>query len=233
MSRSPKPAVDVGVALPVFNCERYVVAALESVLAQTYPVSDVVVVDDGSADTSYPLALGVGHPVRVVRQEHAGVGVARSRAVNLVRGEIVVLMDSDDLLTSDSIGTRLQVILDNPDVDIVYGQIRSFTECVGGVPVPLDRPRPAHTPGAMMVRRSAFDRVGPFTAGLRVAEGLDWLLRAHEVGLREATVEEQVQWRRVHGANNSLTQRGSLGELPRTLKASLDRRRQTTARDCR
>jgi hypothetical protein len=77
----------------------------------------------------------------------------------------------------------------------------------------------------MLVRRSAFERVGPFTPGLRVAEGLDWLLRAHELGLVEATVDEQVQWRRVHGANNSLTQRRSLDEFPRALKESLDRRR--------
>jgi len=46
----------------------------------------------------------------------------------------------------------------------------------------LDQPRPAHTAGAMLVRRSSFERVGPFTPGLRVAEGLDWLLRAHELG---------------------------------------------------
>jgi hypothetical protein len=119
----------------------------------------------------------------------------------------------------------LRVLRVRPEVDIVYGQIRYFARCVDGRPVPLDEPRPAHTPGSMLVRRSAFERVGPFTPGLRVAEGLDWLLRAHELGLVEATVDEQVQWRRVHGANNSLTQRRSLDEFPRALKESLDRRR--------
>ena len=77
----------------------------------------------------------------------------------------------------------------------------------------------------MLVRRSAFDRVGRFASGLRAAEGLDWLLRAHEIGLREATVDEQVQWRRVHEANTSRTQQIPLHEFPRVLKASLDRRR--------
>ena len=112
-----------------------------------------------------------------------------------------------------------------PEVDIVYGQIRCFTECADGAPVPLDEPRPAHVAGAMLVRRPAFERVGPFASGLRAAEGLDWLLRAHEIGLTEATVEEQVQWRRVHDANTSLTQQISVHEFPRILKASLDRRR--------
>ena len=182
-------------------------------------------VDDGSDDASQAVARDIGPPVRVLRQPHAGVGVARSRAVSLVRGEFVVLMDADDLLTRRSVESRMLVVCARPDVDIVYGQIRCFAECKDGRPVPMDTPRPAHVPGAMLVRRSAFERVGPFAAGLRVAEGLDWLLRAHEIGLCEVTVEEQVQWRRVHGANNSLTARDSLNELPRALKASLDRRR--------
>jgi glycosyltransferase involved in cell wall biosynthesis len=219
----------VGAALPVYNGERYLAAALKSVLDQSYPVSDIVVVDDGSDDDSHAVALEAGPRVRVVRQLHAGVGVARSRAVNLVRGAFVVLLDADDLLTPRSVESRMEVMYARHDVDIVYGQIRCFAECVDGRPVPLDEPRPAHVAGAMLIRRSAFERVGPFAAGLRVAEGLDWLLRAHEIGLREATVTEQVQWRRVHGANNSFTAREARHELPRVLKASLDRRRRANA----
>jgi glycosyltransferase involved in cell wall biosynthesis len=215
----------VGAAVPVYNAERFLAAALRSVLAQSYPVGDVVVVDDGSDDASGALAAGFGPPVRVERQPHAGIGAARSHAVSLVQGEFIVLLDADDLLTPRSVEARMRVLNARPEVDIVYGQIRCFAEQVGGRPVPLDEPRPAHTAGAMLVRRSAFERVGPFTSGLRVAEGLDWLLRAHELGLGEATVDEQVQWRRVHGANNSLTERRSLQEFPRALKASLDRRR--------
>jgi glycosyltransferase involved in cell wall biosynthesis len=211
--------------VPVYNGGRYLGAALRSVLDQSYPVSDVVVVDDGSDDDSCAVAGAAGPRVRTVQQPHAGVAVARSRAVSLVQGDCIVLFDADDLLTPGSIESRMAVLNARADVDIVYGQIRCFAECIDGRPVPLDEPRPAHVTGAMLVRRSAFERVGPFTAGLRVAEGLDWLLRAHEIGLREETVPEQVQWRRVHGGNNSFTEREARNELPRVLKASLDRRR--------
>ena len=145
--------------------------------------------------------------------------------MSLVQGDFIVLLDADDVLTPRSVECRIEAVRARPDVDIVYGQIRSFAKCVDGLPVPLDEPRAAHTPGSMLVRRTAFERVGPFATDLRVAEGLDWLLRAHELGLVEVTVQEHVQWRRVHGANNSLTQRRSLHEFPRALKASLDRRR--------
>lgn len=216
----------VGAALAVFNGERYLAAALRSVLAQSHPVDDIVVIDDGSDDASRAIAVGFGPPVRVVSQSRAGIGAARSRAVSLARGEFVVMLDADDLLTSRSVESRMPVLRAHPEVDIVFGQVRRFAVCVGGRPLALDQPRPAHVPNAMLVRRAGFERVGPFATGLRVAEGLDWLLRAREIGLGEVTVEEQVQWRRVHGLNNSLTERRSLYEFPRVLKASLDRRRE-------
>ncbi|HEY6471905.1 MAG TPA: glycosyltransferase family A protein, partial [Acidimicrobiales bacterium] len=162
---------DVGAAVPVFNGERYLAAALRSVLDQSHPVGDIVVVDDGSDDASVAVAVEIGPPVRVVSQPHSGVGDARTRAVSLVRGDVVVLLDADDLLTPHSVESRVEVLRARPEVDIVYGHIRCFTECVDGVPVPLDEPRPAHVAGAMLVRRSAFERVGPFTPGLRAAEG--------------------------------------------------------------
>ena len=215
----------VGAAVPVYNGERFVAAALTSVLAQSYPVVEVVVVDDGSDDLSGAVAAQFGPPIRVVRQPHAGIGAARGHAVSLVGADVVVLLDADDLLTPRSVQARVELLHARPQIDIVYGQIRSFREHAGGQPLALDEPRPAHTVGAMLIRRGAFERVGPFARGLHVAEGLDWLLRAHELGLREATVDEQVQWRRVHPANNSLLHRQAMAEFPRALKASLDRRR--------
>jgi glycosyltransferase involved in cell wall biosynthesis len=218
-------AVSVGVAVPVFNAERFIGHALRSVLAQSYAVGDVVVVDDGSEDASAQVALDVGPPVRVVRRPHAGIGAARSHAMSLVRGEFIVPLDADDLLTPQSIGSRVEVLLASPDIDIVYGHVRHFAECLDGLPLALDLTKPAHVPDGMLIRRTAYERVGAFSPALRVAEALDWVLRAKETGLGEETVPEHVLWRRVHRTNNSLTERRSLNEFPRVLKASLDRRR--------
>ncbi len=215
----------VGVAIPVYNRAEFLEATLRSVLEQTHPVADVVVVDDGSQDASATLAVTVGPPVRVVRQPHSGIGAARSRAIGLLQAEYVVPLDSDDLLTPRSIEARIDVLLGRPEIDVVFGQVRSFAECLAGQPVALDQCKPARVPDSMLIRRSAFERVGAFDHDLRVAETLDWMLRAREAGLREATVPEQVLWRRVHGANNSLIERPSIGEFPRVLKAALDRRR--------
>jgi hypothetical protein len=161
----------------------------------------------------------------VLRQPTAGIGVARSRAVAATHGETLVLLDADDLLTPHSIACRVRALQDNPRLDIAFGQVRHFAEQAGDAPIALDPAQPAHVVSGLLLRRAAYERVGPFASGLHVAEALDWMLRARELGLREVTLPDQVLWRRVHGANNSITNRASLSEFPRALKASLDRRR--------
>jgi glycosyltransferase involved in cell wall biosynthesis len=216
----------VGVAIPVRNGERYLEGALRSVLEQTRPVNAVVVVDDGSTDGSAAIASATGPTVRVVTQRGAGVGPARSRAAGLLATDVLVMMDADDLLPPRSIEVRLAVLETRPEVNIVFGHLCNFRRLgPGGVPVPLEPPRAAPLAGALAVRRAAYERVGPFAAGLRVTEGLDWLLRARELKLEEVTLPDLVQWRRLHGANSSFVHRGERAELARVLKASLDRRR--------
>jgi glycosyltransferase involved in cell wall biosynthesis len=221
-SITPRPTV--GAAIPVYDGAAYLGDALRSVLGQSVPVADVVVVDDGSSDASAAVAAAFGPPVRVIRRPHLGVGPARSRAVEAVGGDVIVLLDADDLLTETSVASRLRVLEQRPEVDLVFGHVRSFAEVGPDGPLALDESRPAHVAGSMLVRRLAYERVGGFRDGLR-AEGLDWLLRAHELDLVHATVAEQVLWRRVHGANSSLGERSPLQEFPRLLKESLDRRR--------
>jgi glycosyltransferase involved in cell wall biosynthesis len=215
----------VGVAIPAYNAERWLAQAIDSLLAQTAPPGDILVVDDGSTDATVAVAERFATPVRVVSQPNAGIGAARNLAVELVRGEIVGFLDADDMYTPSSIAVRLEVLAEDPRVDVVFGHERRFAELSDGAPVPIGPLCPSPIPGSMLVRRSALQRVGPFPTGVRVAEGLDWLLRAREQSVQDVTVDEQVMWRRVHGENNSLRHHDSLGEFARTLKASLDRRR--------
>jgi len=215
----------VGVVIAAWNAERWLGEALDSVLAQEHPPIDIVVVDDGSSDRSAAIAERYGPPVRVVRQPNAGIGAARNRGVELVAGELVSFLDADDLMTPASLACRAEVLAREPAIDMVFGQVRRFGEIVQGAPAALNEPQPGHFPSAMLLRRAALARVGPFATDTHVAEGLDWLLRARELHLGELTLSDQILWRRVHGGNNSLRHRAEIGEFARALKASLDRRR--------
>ena len=220
-----EPRLDIGVVIPAYNAERFLAQALESALAQSRPPADVVVVDDGSSDRTAAVAERFGSPVRVVRQSNGGIGAARNRGMASVGGELIAFMDADDLLARDSLACRAEALERDAEIDMVFGAVRRFSEIVDGAPVALNEPQPGQLPAAMLIRRAALDRVGSFLTDTLVAEGLDWMLRARELGLGEITLEDQVIWRRVHGENNSLRHRGEIGEFARTLKASLDRRR--------
>jgi glycosyltransferase involved in cell wall biosynthesis len=94
----------ISALIPTFNRREYVQRAIESVLSQTVPVDELVVVDDGSTDgTAEVIQRRFRGHTRVVRQENQGVSGARRRAIREARSEWVAFLDSDDEWTRDGI----------------------------------------------------------------------------------------------------------------------------------
>ena len=86
----------VSVVIPCFNNERYVGAAIESVLSQTFPPAEAIVIDDGSTDSSAAV-VGRFPSVTLLCQENAGAGAARNAGIARAVGEFIALLDADDL----------------------------------------------------------------------------------------------------------------------------------------
>ena len=97
----------VSVVIPAYNAERYLRETLESVLAQTYRDFEVVVVDDGSKDSTAAIAEGVGGPVRVIRQANAGPSAARNHGIREARGDLIAFVDSDDLWLPEKLAEQV------------------------------------------------------------------------------------------------------------------------------
>jgi glycosyltransferase involved in cell wall biosynthesis len=87
----------VSAVIPVYNGERYVAEAINSVLGQTQPPLECVVVDDGSTDATGDVVTGFGAAVTYVRTERGGVSKARNHGIRLARGELVAFLDHDDV----------------------------------------------------------------------------------------------------------------------------------------
>lgn len=226
----------VSVVIPVYNRERYLAEAIESVLGQSCGSTEIIVVDDGSTDGSGRVAKGFGSRVRYTRQDNGGIGAARNTGVEMAAGSFIAFLDSDDIWTEDKLELQMKAFEEMPHLDIIFGHVKQFcspeltVEARGKVRCP-EKPMPGYVPSAVIVRRDAFFRVGLFDAGRKTAEFMDWYLRAVELGFKARVLPQVMVKRRIHDTNHGITERMSQKEYVRILKASLDRRRSATGGD--
>ena len=156
----------VSVVLPAWNGEPFLGEALESVDRQGWRAFEIVVIDDGSTDATAAIA-GAFPGVRLFRQARSGVAAARNRGVDAARGELVAFLDQDDRFTPDKLERQVGAFLADPALDLCFAHQRLFLD---GLSTPpswvrpgwLDGPLPGLLPGTLVVRRRAFDAVGPF-----------------------------------------------------------------------
>jgi glycosyltransferase involved in cell wall biosynthesis len=111
----------VSVVIPTYNRANLVVETVESVIAQTYPNVEIVVVDDGSTDDTVDTLGPYRGRVKLVRQPNAGRSVARNTGMHHTSGKYIVFLDSDDLLLPESLAVRVTFLEAHPEVDLVYG----------------------------------------------------------------------------------------------------------------
>jgi glycosyltransferase involved in cell wall biosynthesis len=220
----------VSAAIPVRDGEAYLAEAIESVLAQSRPCDQIIVVDNGSSDRSAEIARGFSPAVEVVHEPRRGIGPARNAALRAARGDVVAFLDADDLWEPEKTMLQLAALEAEPKPQLVFGHVRQFVSPdlsqadAEALRVPAD-PQPGLYIGAMLARRAAIDAVGPWPEDVRVSDGLTFLLRAEELGLGQAMLAETVTLRRVHGENHSISNRDQRTEFAHHLKRSLDRRR--------
>jgi GT2 family glycosyltransferase len=223
--------------IPAFEAERFVDAAVRSALAQDYPAEllDVVVVDDGCTDATAAIVqrLVDEHPgrVRLIRQENRGLVGAVNRAAEAADGELLALLDADDLWPADKIRRQVELLALRPEVGLVYTDMRVIDadgavldrSWLAGSRPPQDREvgrfleHNSVTASSVVVRAALRDRLFPIPDEMPWA---DWWLgvRAAQVS-RVAYMAEPKTLYRFHGANMSLGSQGAvrLRELRKAL----------------
>ncbi|MGZ8216662.1 glycosyltransferase family 2 protein [Methylomagnum sp.] len=225
----PNPLISV--IIPSYNRADYIVEAVQSAFAQTYPALELIVIDDGSTDaTAQVLAPFVGR-LTYVRQENQGIGAARNHGVARSSGEFVAFLDSDDLWLPDKLQWQMAAFRNAPETDAVYGHAEQFispeldAEAAARLRHLAGKIQPAPIACALLIRRPAFDAVGPFDPALRVGVDMDWYARLCERGLKTVMLEQTLYRRRLHRSNLNLTHAHEQSERLRVLKMALDRRR--------
>jgi glycosyltransferase involved in cell wall biosynthesis len=200
----------VSVLIAAYNAEAYVAEAVASVLNQSRPPDEVIVVDDGSSDRTRSVVEGFGCRVVLRSHQNRGQAVALNGAVALATGDLLGFCDADDLWAPRKLELQIAVLDKAPEIDAAFGRMRQFVspdvpDEQRGMLRPLIDVLPSEMKQCMLVRRLKFDEVGPFEETLPATFFIEWLGRAKQRGLRTAAVDEVVALRRLHLANGGRT----------------------------
>lgn len=185
----------VSVVVPTYNRARIVGQAVESALAQTYPPSEVIVVDDGSNDDTAAALEALGERVQYVRQQNGGPAAARNTGIRRSSGRFVAFLDSDDLWKPDKLRLQMDVFEGDASLGIV-SCLSDYVTFDGRCVCPPGSDRETIRAGnrgavralllantvsggsSAVVRRECLDDLGSFDESLRGVEDWDFWLRA-------------------------------------------------------
>jgi glycosyltransferase involved in cell wall biosynthesis len=178
-SNSASPArPPVTVEMAAWNAEGHIRRGIESILAQIYDPFELVVVDDGSTDSTAAIVNGYGDPrIRYVYQEHKNYAAARNRAIREARGQFLLVVDSDDSIAPGYIEAMVAHAEQHPDADYYYPAsltlVDEFNQPTGAVwryeditdgrtltPVLLSLGKSVIPEPGSLVRRSLYERAG-------------------------------------------------------------------------
>jgi hypothetical protein len=216
------------VIIPVYNGAHFLRGAIDSVLAQNYSPLEIIVVDDGSSDNLKGAVRELNADVRFFEQRNSGPAAARNLGIRNATGEFFAFLDVDDLWPQDTLSTLADRLIEQPELDVVYGygQLMRSDES-GKAPEFIGNARESfpYYIGSALYRRRAFDQVGLFDEGLLFDEDTDWFGRARETGLGIERLDRITLLVRRHDGN--MTKNSRLRELGalRVFKKALDRSR--------
>ncbi len=209
------PPPTVSAIIPVYNGEHYVGEAIASVLAQTHPPIECLVIDDGSTDGTREAVGRFGDAVTYVRQARAGVSAARNRGLELAEGEVVAFLDHDDTWRLDKLARQIELLapesptmvlcavemVDASGAPLGTRRLRASSDLVTGL-IMFDGTETVSCSSTGLIRRQDLLAMGSFDPALGMSADWDLLLRVLLEGRLEYVDEALVRYR-VHDSNMS------------------------------
>jgi glycosyltransferase involved in cell wall biosynthesis len=203
--------MSISVVIPAYNAAGFIAQTLESVLGQTLPPDEVLVIDDGSTDSTAEVAERFGAPVRVIRRANVRQAASRNFGVQEAAGEWVAFVDADDLWEPHKLARQMEELARNPAASLCYTARVEFVEQGGtiqlGKVVPVPPPEgirgalyrnTTFLPSSVLLRRSAFLAAGGFDTQFKIAEDWDLWLRLLHSGIEFAACQEPLLLYRIH-----------------------------------
>ncbi len=179
---------DISVIIPSYNRIQTIKPALHSVIQQSIPACEIIVVDDGSTDQTNQLMQEQFPEIRLIRQKNQGVSAARNRGIREATGNWIAFLDSDDTWLMDKLSLQVEEIKKNPKHPLCHTNefwVRNGKrvnpmkkhEKKGGFIFQNCLPRCVISPSSTLIKKDLFDQVGVFDETLPACEDYDLWLR--------------------------------------------------------
>jgi glycosyltransferase involved in cell wall biosynthesis len=203
--------MSISVVIPAYNAARFIQETLESVLQQTLPADEVLVIDDGSTDDTASIAESFGTAVRVIRRQNAKLATTRNFGVEVAKSEWVAFLDADDLWLSNKLERQMEELSRHPEADLCYtgrvlllqeGETTRLGQVVQVPPAEEIRKslyrNTTFLASSVMIRRSTFLAIGGHDTNFKFVEDWDTWLRLLHAGTKFAACPEPLVQYRIH-----------------------------------
>ena len=197
----------ISVIIPCQNGTNYVKEAIDSIKKQNMN-TEVIVIDDGSTDNTAEFAKNCGATVYSI--PHSGLSAARNVGLKNMKGDFVVFLDHDDVMADGTLKILYDTLQQHSDIDYVQANVQDFispelSETDKKTLAPRKEPYGGLLTGAFLFRKEVFDKIGGFKEDLVTGQGVEFLLRANQAGIKNLKLDMIAAHRRFHNNNMGRT----------------------------
>ena len=205
----------VSVVIPIWNNRAHVADAVLAVTGQDYEPIELILVDDGSVDGAGDLARSEAPNATYIRQPNLGTSAARNRGIQASSGNYLAFCDADDRWHSSKLVRQIEALRAAPELNAVLCRVDEIIAPGRDESAPLRAPRSnvvGYLPSALVIRRDAFEAIGPFDETLKVASWAAWWSRYRDLDGRFEVVNEILVERRLHAGSAGVLLRSEVHE---------------------